>query len=214
MLQYQIIPVTAFQQNCTLLWCDETNQAALIDPGGDIEKLLQAIHKQQLTLTKLILTHGHLDHVGGAAKLRERTGCPIVGPHTADAYRQNALPAQSEMFGFAHTDTFTPDDWLTEEDTVTIGNLSLQVLHCPGHTPGHVVFYHAPSQLAIVGDVLFNGSIGRTDFPQGNHTDLINAITKKLLPLGDAVKFIPGHGPMSTFGHERISNPYLCQPIW
>lgn len=214
MLQYQIIPVTAFQQNCTLLWCDETHEAALIDPGGDIEKLQQAIGKNNLTLTKLLLTHGHLDHVGGADKLRKRTGCPIIGPHQADAFWLNALPAQSEMFGFAHTDVFTPDHWLTETETVSVGNLELQVLHCPGHTPGHVVFYHAASQLAIVGDVLFNGSIGRTDFPQGNHTDLINAITKKLLPLGDEVNFIPGHGPMSTLGHERVSNPYLCQSVW
>jgi hydroxyacylglutathione hydrolase len=214
MLQYQIIPVTAFQQNCTLLWCDETHQAALIDPGGDIEKLLQAIEKNNLTLTKLLLTHGHLDHVGGADKLRKRTGSPIIGPHQADAFWLNALPAQSEMFGFAHTDVFTPDHWLTETETVSVGNLELQVLHCPGHTPGHVVFYHQASQLAIVGDVLFNGSIGRTDFPQGNHTDLIDAITKKLLPLGDDVKFIPGHGPMSTLGHERVSNPHLCQPVW
>lgn len=214
MLQYKIIPVTAFQQNCTLLWCDETNEAALIDPGGDISKLQAAIEQQGLKLTKLLLTHGHLDHVGGAGLLKEKTGCPIIGPQKADAFWLNALPAQSEMFGFAHTDVFAPDQWLEETDTVTVGNVTLEIIHCPGHTPGHIVFYQPESQIAFVGDVLFHGSIGRTDFPQGNHADLINAITNKLLPLGDDVKFVPGHGPMSTLGHERVSNPYLTQPIW
>ena len=214
MLQFKTIPVTAFQQNCTLLWCDETNEAALVDPGGDIPKLLKAVEDQGVTLKKLLLTHGHLDHVGAAGLLREQTNCPIIGPQKGDAFWLNALPAQSEMFGFAHTDVFSPDEWLEEGQTVQVGNISFDVIHCPGHTPGHIVFYQSDTKLALVGDVLFHGSIGRTDFPQGNHTDLINAINQKLLPLGDDITFIPGHGPSSTFGHERVSNPYLTQPIW
>ncbi len=214
MLQFKTIPVTAFQQNCTLVWCDETHEAALVDPGGDIPKLIKAIEAEGVTLKKLLLTHGHLDHVGAAGLLREKTGCPIIGPQKADAFWLNALPAQSEMFGFAHTDVFTPDEWLEEGQTVSVGNVSFDIIHCPGHTPGHIVFYQADKKLALVGDVLFHGSIGRTDFPQGNHTDLIQSINNKLIPLGDDITFIPGHGPSSTFGHERVSNPYLAQPIW
>ncbi len=214
MLQFKTIPVTAFQQNCTLVWCDETHEAALVDPGGDIPKLIKAIEAEGVTLKKLLLTHGHLDHVGAAGLLREKTGCPIIGPQKADAFWLNALPAQSEMFGFAHTDVFTPDEWLEEGQTVSVGNVSFDIIHCPGHTPGHIVFYQADKKLALVGDVLFHGSIGRTDFPQGNHTDLIQSINNKLIPLGDDITFIPGHGPSSTFGHERVSNPYLTQPIW
>lgn len=214
MLQFKTIPVTAFQQNCTLVWCDETHEAALVDPGGDIPKLIKAIDAEGVTLKKLLLTHGHLDHVGAAGLLRDKTGCPIIGPQKADAFWLNALPAQSEMFGFAHTDVFTPDEWLEDGQTISVGNVSFDIIHCPGHTPGHIVFYQADKKLALVGDVLFHGSIGRTDFPQGNHTDLIQSINNKLIPLGDDITFIPGHGPSSTFGHERVSNPYLAQPIW
>jgi hydroxyacylglutathione hydrolase len=214
MLKYQILPVTQFMQNCTLLWCDETNDAALVDPGGETKRLLNAIAERGLTLTGVWLTHGHLDHVGAADELRQATGCTITGPHQADAFWLQALPAQSDMFGFTRTESFVPDRWLDEGETLTLGNQQLQVLHCPGHTPGHVIFFSAASQLALVGDVLFQGSIGRTDFPQGNHEQLLASITEKLLPLGDDITFIPGHGPNSTFGRERISNPYLTQPIW
>lgn len=214
MLKYQILPVTQFMQNCTLLWCDETNEAALVDPGGETKRLLNAIAERGLTLTGIWLTHGHLDHVGAADELRQATGCSITGPHQADAFWLQALSAQSEMFGFTRTESFVPDRWLEEGETLTLGNQQLQVLHCPGHTPGHVIFFSPASQLALVGDVLFQGSIGRTDFPQGNHEQLLASITEKLLPLGDAITFIPGHGPNSTLGRERLSNPYLTQPIW
>ena len=214
MLKYQIVPVTQFMQNCTLLWCDETHEAALIDPGGEAPRLLQAVQELGLTLTGIWLTHGHLDHVGAADELRQATGCPITGPQKADAFWLEALPAQSEMFGFARTEAFTPDLWLNEGDWLSVGQQRLEVLHCPGHTPGHVIFFSQPNKLALVGDVLFQGSIGRTDFPQGNHADLIASITHKLLPLGDEITFIHGHGPISTFGRERLSNPFLTQPIW
>ena len=214
MLKYQILPVTQFMQNCTLLWCDETNEAALVDPGGEMKRLLSVIADHGLTLSAIWLTHGHLDHVGAADEIRQATGCLIIGPHLADAFWLQALPAQSEMFGFPLTEAFVPDRWLEEGEMLTLGNQQLQVIHCPGHTPGHLVFLHQPSKLALVGDVLFQGSIGRTDFPQGNHGDLIASITDKLLPLGDDITFIPGHGPNSTFGRERLSNPFLTQPIW
>lgn len=214
MLKYRILPVTPFMQNCTLIWCDETREAALVDPGGEMKHLLTVVAELGLTLKNIWLTHGHLDHVGAADEIRQSTGCPILGPHKADAFWLQALPAQSEMFGFPLTEAFVPDQWLHEGDTLTLGNQQLQVLHCPGHTPGHVVFLHQAEQLALVGDVLFQGSIGRTDFPQGNHSDLIASITHKLLPLGDDITFIPGHGPNSTFGRERLSNPFLTQPIW
>ena len=214
MLKYQILPVTQFMQNCTLLWCDETNEAALVDPGGETQRLLAEVEKRGLTLKQLLLTHGHLDHVGAADELRLQSGAAIVGPQQADAFWLQALPAQSEMFGFPLTEAFSPDRWLSEGEQVQIGNQTLQVLHCPGHTPGHVVFYSQASKLALVGDVLFQGSIGRTDFPQGNHAELLRSINEKLLPLGDEITFIPGHGPNSTFGRERLSNPFLTQPIW
>ncbi|GAA4493063.1 MBL fold metallo-hydrolase [Pseudaeromonas paramecii] len=214
MLKYKILPVTPFMQNCTLLWCDQTHEAALVDPGGEPALLRKAVAEAGLTLTQLWLTHGHLDHVGAADELRQQTGCPIIGPHQADAFWFEALPAQSQMFGFPHQESFVPDRWLNEGDTLSLGQEQLQVLHCPGHTPGHVVFYSQAAKLALVGDVLFNGSIGRTDFPKGNHADLLDAINHKLLPLGDEVLFIPGHGPNSTLGHERVSNPFLSQPIW
>lgn len=214
MLNYHILPVTPFAQNCTLLWCDETREAALVDPGGETPRLLAEIARRELTLTQLLLTHGHLDHVGAADELREQTGAPIVGPQQADAFWLQALPAQSEMFGFPMTEAFTPNRWLEEGSSVNVGKETLQVIHCPGHTPGHIVFFSASAKLALVGDVLFKGSIGRTDFPQGNHATLIASITQKLLPLGDEITFIPGHGPKSTFGRERLSNPYLTQPVW
>ena len=208
-MKYKIIPVTAYQQNCSLIWCEDTNKAALIDPGGDVELLLSQVAELGLQLEKILLTHGHLDHVGGAKQIASELDVPIVGPHQADAFWLQSLPKQCEMFGFSHVDAFVPDQWLAQGEQLEIGNVVLSVLHCPGHTPGHVVFYSQADSLAFVGDVLFQGSIGRTDFPQGDHDQLIAAIKEKLLPLGDEVMFVPGHGPMSSLGHERLNNPFL-----
>ena len=209
LLRYLIIPVTHYQQNCTLLWCDETQQAAVVDPGGNIDIIQRAIAERSLQLVKVLLTHGHLDHVGGAAALSKAMAVPIEGPHPDDMFWLNMLPKQAEMMGFSSATSFTPNCFFNDGDTVGFGNINLQIFHCPGHTPGHIVFYHEPSQLALVGDVLFRGSIGRTDFPRGNYDSLVNAIRTKLWPLGDSVKFIPGHGPMSTFGEERKSNAFV-----
>lgn len=210
-MRYQIIPVTPFEQNCTLLWCETSRQAAVIDPGGDIDRILAALAAENLSLSKILVTHGHIDHAGGVAALAARTGAPVEGPHKEDAFWIDGMVQQSHMFGFPDVEPFVPTRWLQDGDTVLFGEISLQVLHCPGHTPGHVVFYHAPSQLAQVGDVLFQGSIGRTDFPRGDHATLIASILNKLLPLGDDVTFIPGHGPTSTFGEERRFNPFLTR---
>ncbi|MDD5332932.1 MAG: MBL fold metallo-hydrolase [Rhodoferax sp.] len=209
MLRYKTIPVTPFQQNCSIVWCDETLQAAIVDPGGDIELLLAEVKQRQLTLTQIWLTHAHIDHAGGAAELAARLDLPIIGPHPADQFWIDGLPGQSKMFGFAPAATFTPTRWLFDADTLTLGRCTLQVRHCPGHTPGHVVFYSAEAGRAFVGDVLFAGSIGRTDLPQGDHATLIASIVERLWPMGDATVFIPGHGPESTFGRERASNPYV-----
>lgn len=209
MLKYRIIPVTPFQQNATLIWCDETRQGAVIDPGGDLDKILAVVEKETINLTAIFLTHGHIDHVGATAELSEKMGLPIEGPHIDDQFWIEGLAQQSRMFGFHSVKSFTPTRWLKDGDQVTLGNETLEVLHCPGHTPGHVVFYHAASGFAQVGDVLFNGSIGRTDFPKGNHSDLINSIRNKLFTLGDDVTFVPGHGPESTFGYERRHNPFV-----
>ncbi len=209
-MKYQMIPVTAFAQNCSLLWCEKTRQAAVVDPGGDLDKVLAVIEREQLQLTKILLTHAHIDHAGAVAELVARCALPIEGPQLADKFWIDLLPQQSAMFGFPAAQSFTPDRWLEQGDQVQVGEETLEVLHCPGHTPGHLVFFHAPSRLAIVGDVLFAGSIGRTDFPQGNHADLIRSIKERLWPLGDEVAFIPGHGPMSTFGQERRTNPFVA----
>lgn len=208
-MKYSIIPVTPFQQNCTLIWCEETNKAAVVDPGGDLDRIQARIDEFGVEVEKILLTHAHIDHAGGTHALSSRLGVPIEGPHRGDLFWIEGLDKQSQMFGFPKVESFTPDRWLDDGDVVTVGNQSLQVLHCPGHTPGHVVFYHQQSALALVGDVLFHGSIGRTDFPQGNHQQLIDSIRNKLLPLGDDVAFIPGHGPMSTFGDERLNNPFV-----
>jgi len=209
MLHRLTIPVTAFDQNCSLVWCDETHDAALIDPGGDIERLLAEVGRRGLTLKALWLTHAHIDHAGATGTLARTMSLPIIGPHQGDDYWIQALPQQSQMFGFPQAEHFVPTRWLQAGDTVQIGHSTLQVLHCPGHTPGHVVFYSPELQHAFVGDVLFAGSIGRTDFPGGNHAQLIHAIKDTLLPLGDAITFTPGHGPESTFGEERQFNPFL-----
>jgi len=204
-----IIPVTPFVQNCSLLWCTETMLGAVVDPGGDVERISDAIKENGVRLEKVLLTHGHLDHAGGAADIAETYGVPIEGPHTEDQFWIEGMPEQARMFGVGATRSFTPDRWLAQDDTVSVGNLTLEVHHCPGHTPGHVVLFHRESKLALVGDVLFAGSIGRTDFPRGDHETLINSIKSRLWPLGDDVSFIPGHGPMSTFGDERQTNPFV-----
>lgn len=208
-MRYAIIPVTPFEQNCTLFWCETTRQAAVVDPGGDIDRILGAIAEEGLTLAKILVTHGHIDHAGGVAALVAKTGVPVEGPHEEDRFWIDGMSQQSRMFGFPDVQNFVPSRWLKGGDTVRFGDITLDVLHCPGHTPGHVVFFHAPSRLAQVGDVLFNGSIGRTDFPRGDHDTLIRSIKETLFPLGDDVEFIPGHGPMSTFGEERRHNPFL-----
>ncbi len=209
LLRYHTIPVTAFQQNCSILWCDETLQTAVIDPGGDLDVLLAEVKRRDLTLTQIWLTHAHIDHVGGVAELALRLKLPIIGPHPADQFWIDGLAAQGRMFGFPGADAFTPSRWLFDADTVTLGHCTLNVRHCPGHTPGHVVFYSPDIGRAFVGDVLFAGSIGRTDLPQGDHATLIASIVERLWPMGDATVFIPGHGPESTFGHERRSNAYV-----
>lgn len=210
-MKYRIIPVTAFQQNCSLIWCEQTLKAAVVDPGGDLERIKLAVAEEGVELEKILLTHAHIDHAGGTAALAEEFALPIEGPHIEDKFWIDALPQQSQMFGFPPAKPFTPDRWLDDGDTVTVGEQHLQVIHCPGHTPGHVVFYHPESALALVGDVLFQGSIGRTDFPKGDHGTLIRSIREKLFPLGDDISFIPGHGPMSTFGEERRSNPFVAE---
>ena len=209
-LDYRIIPVTPFEQNCSLIWCTETMQGALVDAGGDTERLQAVAASLGVRIEKLLLTHGHIDHAGGAGALAKQLEVRIEGPQREESFWIDQLPQQSRSFGFPPAQAFTPERWLDNGDTVTVGNETLQVLHTPGHTPGHVVFFHAPTKLAIVGDVLFAGSIGRTDFPRGNHRDLITSIRDKLWPLGDDVEFIPGHGPMSTFGEERRSNPFVA----
>jgi len=210
MLRYQTVPVTPFQQNSSIVWCDETMEGAVIDPGGDLPRLTGAALKLGVTLKQILLTHAHIDHAGGTGTLARERGLPIVGPHPGDQFWIDGLAEQARMFGFAPAEAFTPTRWLADGDTVAVGHSVLGVRHCPGHTPGHVVFYSAEAQRAFVGDVLFAGSIGRTDFPGGDHDTLIASITGRLWPMGDATVFIPGHGPESSFGRERRSNPYVA----
>jgi glyoxylase-like metal-dependent hydrolase (beta-lactamase superfamily II) len=204
-----IVPVTPFEQNCSVLVCEQTGAAAVVDPGGDLDRILEALERSDAKLEKILVTHGHIDHCGGTAELRRRTGVPVEGPHPEDGFWIEQLPTQGARFGLARAEAFEPDRWLAGGETVTFGNVRLEVRHCPGHTPGHVVFFSEPERLAIVGDVLFAGSIGRTDFPSGDYGALIRSITTQLWPLGDDVTFIPGHGPVSTFGEERQSNPFV-----
>jgi glyoxylase-like metal-dependent hydrolase (beta-lactamase superfamily II) len=212
-LQCEIIPVTAFEQNCSLIWDTKTMRGALIDAGGEPEHLLERVRHHGVTLEKLLVTHGHLDHAGAIRDIADQLNLPIEGPHPDDQFWIDSMPMAAKQYGFPPSRSFTPTRWLKQGDTVTVGSLTFDVLHCPGHTPGHVVFYHAPSKVAFVGDVLFQGSIGRTDFPRGNHADLINSIRKRLFPLGDDITFVPGHGPTSTFGEERRSNPYVADAV-
>lgn len=206
---FQIVPVTAFQQNCSLVACPETGKAAFIDPGGDIDHLQSLAAESGFQIEKILVTHGHIDHCGQAGMLAQRLAVPIEGPHPDDDFWIRQLRQQGVMFGLQGADAFVPDRWLADHDTVTVGEQTMQVIHCPGHTPGHVVFVHPIDRIAFVGDVLFAGSIGRTDFPRGNHAQLLHSIREKLFPLGDDIAFVPGHGPMSTFGEERRSNPFV-----
>lgn len=209
-MKYAIVPVTAFQQNCTLLWCEETKECAIVDPGGDVPRIVAAVQKLGLKPVKILLTHGHIDHAGGTAQLARELGIPVEGPQEEDRFWIDALPQQSRSFGVPHADAFVPGRWLEQGDKVAFGKVELQVLHCPGHTPGHVVFFDPVSRIAVVGDVLFQGSIGRTDFPRGDYDTLLRSIRERLWPLGDDVTFISGHGPSSTFGEERRSNPFVA----
>ncbi|MGU3538380.1 MBL fold metallo-hydrolase [Methylobacterium sp. A54F] len=205
-----IIPVTPFQQNCTLIWDDESRTGAVVDPGGDLDRIEAAIAEQGIRIEKILLTHGHIDHAGGAAELRERLGgVPIEGPHEADRFLLDALPETGAGYGLPGARAVTPDRWLVDGDAVTVGGLTFDILHAPGHSPGSVVFVSRDARFALVGDVVFKGSVGRTDLPGGNHEQLIRAIREKVLPLGDDVAFIPGHGPTGTLGEERVSNPFL-----
>lgn len=208
-MQFRVIPVTPFQQNCSLLWCEQTMMGAVVDPGGDLDAIQAAVARFGVQVNKILLTHGHIDHAGGTAELKRRLGVPVEGPHRDESFWIEQLPQQSQMFGFPHAEAFVPDRWLQDGDIVTLGNVCLEVIHTPGHTPGHVVFFDRASKIAVVGDVLFQGSIGRTDFPRGDYDTLIRSIREKLWPLGNDVTFIPGHGPLSTFGDERESNPFV-----
>jgi glyoxylase-like metal-dependent hydrolase (beta-lactamase superfamily II) len=209
MLQYLTIPVTAFQQNCSLVWDDQSMEGVLIDPGGDVDRLQAEAARQGVALRAIWLTHAHIDHAGGVATLVERTGLPVIGPHPEDQFLIDGLEAQARAYGFPPAGPFVPARWLHDGDTVTLGEHAFAVRHCPGHTPGHVVFHHAASQRAFVGDVLFAGSVGRTDFPRSDPQALIDSIVTRLWPMGDETVFIPGHGPESSFGRERRSNPYV-----
>ena len=211
-LRAAIVPVTPLQQNCSLVWCTETMLGALVDPGGDLDKLKAAVAQHGVTLEKILLTHGHIDHCGSAGILAAELGLEIEGPHVDDLFWIDRLAEDGAKYGVPGQ-PFVSDRWLVDGDTVTVGKLTFDVRHCPGHTPGHVVFHHPESKLAIVGDVLFQGSIGRTDFPRGNHQDLLDSITQRLWPMGGDTAFIPGHGAMSTFAHERASNPFVADRV-
>ena len=205
--------MTPFQQNGTVVWCVKSKKAAVIDPGGEVNRLLDAVAQRGLTLEKIWITHGHADHAGGADALREASGAPIEGPHPDDQFWIDQIPAAAETWGLTGARAFSPDRWLADGDKVQVGDVAFEVLHCPGHTPGHVVFFQRLSRFAQVGDVLFKNSIGRTDFPRGDHAQLIASITDKLWPLGADVSFVPGHGPMSSFGAERASNPFVSDSV-
>jgi len=209
-INVQIVPVTLYQQNCSIVVCEKTNKAAVVDPGGDLERIEAALKTTGATLDKILITHGHLDHCAGTKELAQKYDVPIEGPHIDDQFWIDQLPEACAQMNFPPAEPFTSDRYLEDGDSVELGELSFDVIHCPGHTPGHVVFFAAEQKLAVVGDVLFKGSIGRTDFPRGNHQDLLDSITQKLWPLGDDVQFIPGHGPTSTFGYERQTNPFVA----
>lgn len=209
-LQAGIIPVTAFQQNCTILFDSDDKHGVLVDPGGDNDQVLQAIQSNGIVIEAIWITHGHIDHAAGAMDMKDALGVDIIGPHEADRFLLDSLEAKALQYGITDkVRNCTPDRWLAEGDTVSFGSHVFEVLHCPGHAPGHVVYFNRVAKFAHVGDVLFNGSVGRTDLPGGDHTTLINSIKTKLLPLGDDIGFICGHGPGGRFGEERRSNPFL-----
>ena len=210
MLHYETVPVTPFEQNCSIVWCDQTHKAAIIDPGGDLDLLIATAKSLGVTLEQIWITHAHVDHAAATQDLADRLGLPIIGPHPGDQFWIDGLPMAAATYGFPPARPFQPTRGLKDGDTVSLGQHVLQVRHCPGHTPGHVVFYSPEMNRAFVGDVLFAGSVGRTDFPQGNHADLMHSITQRLWPMGDETIFIPGHGPESTFGVERDTNPYVA----
>jgi len=212
-LRVEVVVVTPFQQNCSVIWCSDTLEGAVVDPGGDTDKIISVVEKHQLKIKQILLTHGHLDHAGGASKLKRELQIPVIGPHKGDDFWLQGIEKQGKNYGFPGAENCTPDQWLEEGSTIQVGNENLTVYHCPGHTPGHVVFYHRESGLAFVGDVIFKGSIGRTDFPQGNHGDLINSITTKLWPLGDNTRFVSGHGGISDFASERANNPFVGDAV-
>ena len=209
-----IIPVTAFQQNCSIIWDEKSRRAAIVDPGGDLEQILKAVDEQELALEKILLTHAHLDHAAATSELAAIRKIPVEGPHRDDKSWIDNLPEAVQRYGFRPARSFEPDRWLAHGDAVTVGAETLEVLHCPGHTPGHVVFFHRQQRFAWVGDVLFAGSIGRSDLPRGDHDILVRSIRETLFPLGDDVRFLPGHGPMSTFGEERRTNPYVRDALF
>lgn len=209
MLKINVVPVTAFQQNCSIAWCDKTMKAVVTDPGGEVEHILRAIENAKVDVEKILLTHGHIDHAGGAAQLAQTLNVPIEGPHEADRFLIESLPEQGRDFGLPGAATFEPARWFVDGDTISFGEERFDVIHTPGHTPGHVVFYNAAARIALVGDVIFTGSIGRTDFPRGDYDTLIASIRNKLFPLGDDVVFLPGHGPTSSFGNEKADNPFV-----
>ncbi|HEX6244847.1 MAG TPA: MBL fold metallo-hydrolase [Polyangiales bacterium] len=208
-MQISIIPVTPFQQNCSVLRCDETRKGAVVDPGGDLELVLEAIRSEEIEVEKILLTHGHIDHAGATKALREKLGVPVIGPQREDEFLLESLAAQGRMFGVGEAEAFSPDQWLAHGDSVQVGNERFEVRHCPGHTPGHVIFYSAARSFALVGDVLFDGSIGRTDLPRGDYQTLMTSIREQLLSLPDDTTFLPGHGPTSTIGAQRRGNPFL-----
>lgn len=213
MLKAAVIPVTPFQQNCSLIWDDQSMEGALVDPGGDVDNILRGVSQAGVDVKSILITHAHVDHAGAAQDLKEQLQVPIYGPHKGDQFWIDLIEDSGHKYGMTYARAFKPDRWLDDGDTVDVGGETLNVVHCPGHTPGHVVFYHDGQQVAFVGDVIFKGSVGRTDFPRGNTQDLINAITEKLWPLGDSVTFVPGHGPASTFGEERRNNPYVADSV-
>lgn len=208
-MKVSIIPVTPFQQNCTLLSCEHTGKAAVVDPGGELDRILAVAKDNAVEIEKILVTHAHLDHAGGVAELARRLQVPIEGPHPDDQFWIDMLAQQGREFGLPGGEPFVPNRWLYDGDKVEFGDIELEVRHCPGHTPGHIIFFHGEDRLAIVGDVLFRGSIGRTDFPKGDFNTLISSIRERLWPLGNDVEFIPGHGPTSTFGYERETNPFV-----
>lgn len=212
-LQIQIIPVTPLQQNTSMIWSPTSGEGVFIDPGGETQKLLAAAKQNNVKIVAVWLTHGHLDHAGAAAEIAEITGCPIIGPHKDDQWLLDDIEAQGAKYGIADGRNVTPDRYLVEGDELELDGHKFGIVHCPGHTPGHVVIYNRQGAFCFVGDVLFKGSIGRTDFPKGNHQQLLDSIVQKLWPLGNDMRFVPGHGPMSTFGEERASNPFVGDAV-